>query len=843
MSIFVVDYYYTTPIDMDAHIKNNEVIRYGQSFIGKAGDLVAAKFYLRKYGSPAGNIYAKLFAHSGNFGKSSVGTGSALATSDAIDITILNTYPYSPILFNFTGAEQYTLIEDEKYCIVVEYDGGDNNNYLICGHVQNAEEFHNGNRTSYHETLGTWGYLAADDVIFYVYAEGTPPVDTANEIQSIHQPIKLSTTKEINGAWTADVEFEHQSVNCEQYIDIDDEKYLVKIPTELRGRDGAITKLKCWHIGMAELGDATIDRFNMKDSVSDFLDMILADTDWSAGTCDISETVYLATDRRTSVLEVLNILADRCGGELYFNSSDRTVDLKREIGTFTGLHIRYDKNSDYILKEQDSTNLITRIYPIGADNYLPYQTTISYCEDPTDFTFSGAGTAEASTDKMFGSQATQLNFAAIEETATIDLGAGGTIDLSGHDTVEFWIYSATDNASGVTFGIGEAVWSEFAVGTGALSAGCWHKVELDMSAYADADKDAIRYVGFKNWTNGAATVIVNGIRGFSDVAYIDSPYIDNYKVHKEFTYRHSAQPEKEEFEVIIYPSDDTQAAQSAPNQNWNWRTILGIRDNGSDDKIGFIKFGDLTDIPTGATITGATLNMKVTATQFSSGGSPDIQLADADWDESTLTWNNMPGSDGNVTTFDGNSTGWKEITLTDTVDDWFNGVTDNYGLRLQLNITDVDKDINIATKESSDKPYLKVTYTMTTDPSDVIVAAATKYLHDHHEPAVRYEVNMADLSRVMETTWEDETINIGDTVKVYDSELKLNVYVRVYKITKNLLDSSDVKLELANRAYTIAEVEASREKQLSYAMPCKDNPRIIDASAIQVGYLGSDVQL
>jgi len=58
---------------------------------------------------------------------------------------------------------------------------------------------------------------------------------------------------------------------------------------------------------------------------------------------------------------------------------------------------------------------------------------------------------------------------------------------------------------------------------------------------------------------------------------------------------------------------------------------------------------------------------------------------------------------------------------------------------------------------------------------------------------------------------------------------------------RNHLDPSDVQIELANKSYTMADLEVKREKQLSYAMPFKDRPDIIDASAIQAGQIGEDV--
>ena len=63
----------------------------GQSFTGDGKTLSSVKFYARKVGSPTGNIYAKIFAHSGTYGTSSVPTGTELAVSGAVDVTTIST--------------------------------------------------------------------------------------------------------------------------------------------------------------------------------------------------------------------------------------------------------------------------------------------------------------------------------------------------------------------------------------------------------------------------------------------------------------------------------------------------------------------------------------------------------------------------------------------------------------------------------------------------------------------------------------------------------------------------------------------------------------------------------
>jgi hypothetical protein len=165
----------------------------------------------------------------------------------------------------------------------------------------------------------------------------------------------------------------------------------------------------------------------------------------------------------------------------------------------------------------------------------------------------------------------------------------------------------------------------------------------------------------------------------------------------------------------------------------------------------------------------------------------------------------------------------------------------NYGLRFELNIPDTNKTVTISSKEGSSKPYLRVVYTVDTNPGPIIKAAATEYLTTHDEPKLLYKVRAVDLSEVVVGTWSTETISIGDTLRIYDSEMDLNVDVRVVKITKDLLNPESLELELANKAYSISDVQAKVAKQLAYAMPYKDNTKIVSANAVQTGYLGSDV--
>jgi len=132
----------------------------GQSFTGKDGRVSSAKFYCKKVGSPTGNVYAKLYAHTGTYGSTSAPTGSALVTSNAIDITTLST-DYA--LITFTFPIPYQITEGAYYCIAINYAGGDSSNKLETAWDESSPS-HSGN-----------GFINTTpdtvDACFYVYAE------------------------------------------------------------------------------------------------------------------------------------------------------------------------------------------------------------------------------------------------------------------------------------------------------------------------------------------------------------------------------------------------------------------------------------------------------------------------------------------------------------------------------------------------------------------------------------------------------------------------------------------------------------------------------------------------
>ena len=148
------------------------VSRMGQSFTGVDGGLTSCKWRLENTGFPTGPCQAALYAHAGTFGDSSVGTGTALATSNPVDIS---TGPVgAPGLVTFTFPTPYTLVAGTKYVLAFEYSGGDGANFTnILAKATDPAGM--GNASYYYS--GAWTPLGSEVLGFYVYAYTTAMID------------------------------------------------------------------------------------------------------------------------------------------------------------------------------------------------------------------------------------------------------------------------------------------------------------------------------------------------------------------------------------------------------------------------------------------------------------------------------------------------------------------------------------------------------------------------------------------------------------------------------------------------------------------------------------------
>lgn len=172
----------------DFAVGNGTITAQGQSFANgvNATWLTQAKVYLKKTGSPTGTAVAKLYAHFGTFGSSSVPTGAALATSATVDVSKLTT-TYALTEFGFTTA--YKMTASTNYVIVVEYSGGTAVNYVQVRGLATTGT-HAGNRASF---AGTWTAAATDDMAFDVTTVGDLYGLPGNRFRGITHEITTDT--------------------------------------------------------------------------------------------------------------------------------------------------------------------------------------------------------------------------------------------------------------------------------------------------------------------------------------------------------------------------------------------------------------------------------------------------------------------------------------------------------------------------------------------------------------------------------------------------------------------------------------------------------------------------
>ncbi|GAI83672.1 unnamed protein product, partial [marine sediment metagenome] len=106
--------------------------------------------------------------------------------------------------------------------------------------------------------------------------EITSYIEPSGQVISIAKLITLKTTKEINEAWTANMQIlPDDYIQAESYIDIDGEQYIVKKPKHIKAGGKTYHNVEALHIGIAELTDLSIDRFSLLKTPTYFLSYIL----------------------------------------------------------------------------------------------------------------------------------------------------------------------------------------------------------------------------------------------------------------------------------------------------------------------------------------------------------------------------------------------------------------------------------------------------------------------------------------------------------------------------------------------------------------------------------------
>lgn len=148
----------------------NDIV--GQTFKGNGMLLTSAKFYLDKIGTPSGPAVAALYATTGTYGTSAcVPTGSALATSNSIDVSTFTTSP-TLTLYEFIFPRGALLASGTPYAIVLDVSGSTSTgaNRMTAG--QTTSGGHSGNRVNFDNSIVfAWAGSGTIDLDFYVFGK------------------------------------------------------------------------------------------------------------------------------------------------------------------------------------------------------------------------------------------------------------------------------------------------------------------------------------------------------------------------------------------------------------------------------------------------------------------------------------------------------------------------------------------------------------------------------------------------------------------------------------------------------------------------------------------------
>jgi hypothetical protein len=133
---------------------------------------------------------------------------------------------------------------------------------------------------------------------------------------------------------------------------------------------------------------------------------------------------------------------------------------------------------------------------------------------------------------------------------------------------------------------------------------------------------------------------------------------------------------------VFYPDADTYTNQGSPGTNYGSAEWLAVGRDQYYFRRTLMHF-DLSDIPVGAQIHGADLQLYLEDPAGSPPYDVNLHNLDGSWDEGTATWRNQPAPSVFYGTAEQDATvGYKTWDATAMVRDWVNGTYPNHGLVL-----------------------------------------------------------------------------------------------------------------------------------------------------------------
>jgi hypothetical protein len=170
-------------------------------------------------------------------------------------------------------------------------------------------------------------------------------------------------------------------------------------------------------------------------------------------------------------------------------------------------------------------------------------------------------------------------------------------------------------------------------------------------------------------------------------------------------------------DLVIQPSvSDTYVNEQSPATNYGTSATMNVQRRTAQRQRTLVQF-DLSQIPAGAAINSATLELYATAAP-GTGQQLDVHHVMGTWTEPAVTWTTQPAynASADATLAGGTTTGWKVWDVLPVVQAWSEGTYPNYGLLVKCNL-ETDLATNTYTFASREnamtayRPILRVNYT------------------------------------------------------------------------------------------------------------------------------------
>jgi PKD repeat protein len=251
--------------------------------------------------------------------------------------------------------------------------------------------------------------------------------------------------------------------------------------------------------------------------------------------------------------------------------------------------------------------------------------------------------------------------------------------------------------------------------------------------------------------------------------------------------------------VAFNPTDDSYVSTTNPDQNNNNLNLMSIRNIGLGGGwmcAGVIKF-DTSSIPTNAEIVSATLNLFYFKWQDNDpvGRSLSLRCFEGNWNEATITNNNMPSYNSQVTAtcIVPSAPGvWLTADVTGDVQKFVAGTISNYGWIITDDQywggSDIPSIYCYQKEWGSDKPILGITYTIPTVPNqDPVAGFSRSPLNPTTDDTIQFTDTSYDTAGTI-TAW---SWNFGDN-SISTSRNPTHRYTQsgLYTVTLQVTDNN-----------------------------------------------------